>query len=278
MRMRGTRLAALCAVAAVLGALSGAWREVRAYTFDSSVPSARRAAIERAFTPPRWPAPRPGTWRVSYERSGDGLPPVVDRIDTRDNVVFITIDDGWEHDSGFADIVRRQHIPITVFLTDQAARTGYEYFWALQHAGADIEDHTMDHAAPFNDMRRLSPEAQHRQICDSAAVFARQYGRRPQIFRPPGGSYDQVTRQAARDCGMRSIVVWSVEFYNGLSGRLARMDGGRDLRPGDIILLHFRRGLAADFTRLLTWIRQAGLRPAALENYLPASLGGRAPG
>jgi peptidoglycan/xylan/chitin deacetylase (PgdA/CDA1 family) len=268
---------ASCVLAGLLGVASGLWPDIRARAGDPGAHAARPPTMAQVMAPPRWPAPKAGSWRLSYQRGGDGLPPVIDRVVTQDKVVFLTIDDGWEHDTGFVDIVRRQRVPIMVFLTDQAARTGYEYFWALQHAGAPIEDHTMDHAAPFNDMRRLSAVAQHRQICESADIDARQYGRRPQIFRPPGGSYDQVTRTAARDCGMKSVVVWSVEFYNGLSGRLARMDGGSDLRPGDIVLLHFRRGLAGDFQRLLTWIRQAGLRPAALQNYLPRSLGGQAP-
>ncbi|MCO5985563.1 polysaccharide deacetylase family protein [Actinoallomurus spadix] len=276
--MREMRLIASCVLAAALGVASGVWPDIRGRAESSPARTAGPPAMAQVMAPPRWPAPKPGTWQVAYQRRGDGLPPVVDRIQTNDKVVFITIDDGWEHDTRFVDVVRRQRVPIMVFLTDQAARTGYEYFWALQHAGAPIEDHTMDHAAPYNDMRRLSSAAQHRQICDSADIDARQYGRRPQIFRPPGGSYDQVTRTAARDCGMKSVVIWSVEFYNGLSGKLARMDGGSDLRPGDIILMHFRPGLAGDFERLLTWIRQAGLHPAALQNYLPRSLGGEAAG
>ncbi|GAB3982311.1 hypothetical protein GCM10029978_085670 [Actinoallomurus acanthiterrae] len=276
--MRGIRLIASCVLAALLGVVSGLWPDVRARMHAPAAQAAEHPAMAQVLAPPQWPAPKPGTWQLSYQRHGDGLPPVVDRIATQDKVVFITIDDGWEHDTRFVDIVRTQRVPILVFLTDQAARTGYEYFWALQHAGAPIEDHTMDHAAPYNDMRRLSSAAQHRQICDSADIYARQYGRRPEIFRPPGGSYDQVTRTAARDCRMKSVVTWSIEFYNGLSGKLARMDGGSDLRPGDIILMHFRPGLARDFERLLTWIRQAGLRPAALENYLPRSLGGKAAG
>ncbi|MCO5996618.1 polysaccharide deacetylase family protein [Actinoallomurus rhizosphaericola] len=272
------RLIASCVLAAAIGVASGVWPDVRGRVEGSPSQPAGPPAMAQVMAPPRWPAPKPGTWQVAYERRGDGLPPVVDRIKTNDKVVFITIDDGWEHDTRFVEEVRTQRVPVMVFLTDQAARTGYEYFWALQHAGAAIQDHTMDHAAPYNDMRRLSSEAQHRQICDSADIDARQYGRRPQIFRPPGGSYDQVTRTAARDCGMKSVVIWSVEFYNGLSGKLARMDGGSDLRAGDIILMHFRPGLAGDFQRLLTWIRQAGLRPAALQNYLPRSLGGEAAG
>lgn len=41
--------------------------------------------------------------------------------------------------------------------------------------------------------------------------------------------------------------------------------------------MHYRKGLAHQFQMILGWIRQAGFRPAAVENYLPKSLGGNVP-
>ena len=41
--------------------------------------------------------------------------------------------------------------------------------------------------------------------------------------------------------------------------------------------MHYRKGLAGQLKMILTWIEQAGFRPAAVENYLPRSLGGNAP-
>lgn len=266
-----------CVIAAVLGVTAAAWPEVRARTLGDSGPS-MRATLAAAFADHEWPKPKPGSWQPPKPGT-DGLPPVIKQIGTQDKVVFLTIDDGWEKDPQLVDIIRRQQVPIVTFLTDQAARGHYQYFWALKKAGSPIEDHTMSHP----NMAVLPLEAQRQQICQSADIFASEYGRRPQLFRPPFGSFNEQTRQAARDCGMKAILIWSAEFYNGthspdgVPNKFARADGGTGFRPGDIILMHFRPGVGKDFATILGWIRQQGFRPAPLRDYLPAALGGDAP-
>jgi peptidoglycan/xylan/chitin deacetylase (PgdA/CDA1 family) len=132
-------------------------------------------------------------------------------------------------------------------------------------------------------MAMLPPAEQRRQICRSADIIARQYGRRPRLFRPPFGAYNQATRQAARDCGIKALLIWTAEFYNGTrspGGRydgFVRADGGTGFRPGDVVLMHFRPGIGRDFALILSWIRSQGFRPAPLEDYLPVSMGGDAP-
>jgi hypothetical protein len=91
------------------------------------------------------------------------------------------------------------------------------------------------------------------------------------------------TQQAAKECGIKLIMLWNTEFYNGTTGPgvgfngFARGDGGTGFKPGDIVLMHYRKGLAQQFQTILGWIRQQGFRPAAIENYIPRSLGGNAP-
>jgi peptidoglycan/xylan/chitin deacetylase (PgdA/CDA1 family) len=266
-----------CLVAGVLGVSAASWPEVRTHALGPSGPS-MRSSLTAAFADHEWPKPKPGSWQPP-QPANDGLPPVIKQISTQDKVVFLTIDDGWEHDRQLVDIIRQQRVPVMTFLTDQAAKRHYQYFWALKNAGSAIEDHTISHP----NMAVLSIEEQRRQICQSADTFARQYGHRPQIFRPPFGAYTQATRQAARDCGMKSVLIWSAEFYNGTRGpdgvynKFARSDGGTGFRPGDIILMHFRPGVGRDFATILGWIRQQGFRPAALRDYLPPAMGGSAP-
>jgi hypothetical protein len=50
-------------------------------------------------------------------------------------------------------------------------------------------------------------------------------------------------------------------------GRLD-VQGGGPLQPGDIILMHFRRDLRGNLEVALNAAQAAGLRPAALEQYL----------
>jgi peptidoglycan/xylan/chitin deacetylase (PgdA/CDA1 family) len=266
-----------CVVAGMLGVSAAAWPEIRTRALARPGPSID-TNLTAAFADQQWPKPRPGSW-LPPRPSGDGLPPVIRQITTRDKIVFLTIDDGWEHDPQLVGIIRRGHVPIVTFLTDQAASGNYQYFWALKKAGSPIEDHTISHP----DMAALSMAAQREQICRSADIIAREYGRRPRLFRPPFGAYTQATLRAARDCGIKALLIWTAEFYNGTRSPggeydgFARADGGTGFRPGDIILMHFRPGIGKDFAMLLSWIRRQGYRPAPLLEYLPLSMGGDAP-
>lgn len=186
--------------------------------------------------------------------------PVVFSIHTSKPVVFITIDDGWYRSTGFLTDFRRAGVPASLFLVDAAAEQDYGYFRSLQAAGAVIEDHTLSHPVCSG----LTPKEQRHQICATARIFATEFGRRPTLFRPPYGDYDLATQRAAAACGMHALVLWDVTVN---SGRLTYAVGDH-LRPGDIVLMHFTKDIRTNFAATLAAVRQAGLHPRLLENYL----------
>ncbi|WP_433468558.1 polysaccharide deacetylase family protein [Spirillospora sp. CA-128828] len=275
--MRGKTPVIAMVAAGVLGAAAGGWPVLTAGRGGGSGPS-MRTQLATVLGDQRWATPKPGSWTMP-QPSADGLPPVITDIDTQDRVVFLTIDDGYTYDSEFVNLVRKEKVPIMTFLTSTYIKGQGQYFWAMRNAGSAMENHTVSHP----NMATLGPEAQKKEICDSSDAIAKQYGRRPEIFRPPFGSYNKTTLQVARECGIKSVLIWSAEFYNGTSGPgvgyngFARRDGAKGFKPGDIILMHYRKGLAGELQMILGWIRQAGFRPAAVQNYLPRSLGGNAP-
>jgi peptidoglycan/xylan/chitin deacetylase (PgdA/CDA1 family) len=185
---------------------------------------------------------------------------VVFSISTTKPIVFLTIDDGWYRKSSFPRMLRRAHVPTSLFLIRDAARKDYDYFRRLQRYGAVIEDHTVSHP----DCTSLTCAEQRRQICRTADIFARRFGRRPTLFRPPYGRYEASTRRAAADCGMHALVYWDVTVN---SGKLAYAVGDH-LRPGDIILMHYTQNILTDFTAAMSAIRAAGLHVRRLEDYL----------
>lgn len=274
--MRGKTPLVTMITAGVLGVAAGGWPVVAAQAGDSG-PS-MRTQLASVLGDQKWAKPDPGSW-TPPKPSPDGLPPVVSRIQTQDRVVFLTIDDGYVYDSEFVNLVRKRKVPIMTFLTSTYIKGQGQYFWAMRNAGSLMENHTVSHP----NMAALGPDAQKQQICGASDAIERQYGRRPEILRPPFGSFNETTRQVAKQCGIKSILLWSAEFYNGTTGPgvgyngFARSDGGKGFKPGDIILMHYRKGLAQDLQTILGWIKQAGFRPAAVENYLPRSLGGTAP-
>ena len=204
-----------------------------------------------------------GTPAPGYGPAGD-LIPVLTRIRTTDPVVFITIDDGFEKDPRVLAVLKSRHVPVTPFLTVDAVRAKPDYFVSVQGiTGQSVQDHTITHPK----LSKLGLDAQKHEICDAANDLQGFYGGRPWLFRPPYGDYNQDTRRAAASCGMKALVLWDVSLPHAV----LRYANGSVLKPGDIILIHWRPNLYRDINVAIDAALAAGLRVAALEDYLPES-------
>ncbi|MGW2710308.1 polysaccharide deacetylase family protein [Streptomyces sp. NPDC001356] len=210
--------------------------------------------------PPAHPA------RPLAERPGAGAPlPVVDRVPTRDPVVFLTYDDGAERDPRFVDMVRELRLPVTLFLTDSVAAPGYPHFARLRALGAGIGNHTVDHRA----LAGLPYAGQRAEICGRQDRLRAALGVRPRLFRPPYASYDRTTLRAAADCGISALVLWRAALT---PAGLTYTRGAHHLRPGDIVLVgpDASRGPALweRTVRVLTEAQRRGLTAGSLEDYV----------
>lgn len=187
----------------------------------------------------------------------------VSRVQTSKRVVFITVDDGVVRDKEFLALVRRTHLPVTVFLTLQYAGPGAHarYFRRLQAAGAVIENHTLTHP----DLRRVGDRQLRREVCTAAAKEEKRFGRAPTLFRAPYGSYDDRVLRMARSCGM-TTVGWDAVMPE--RGPLETWNGHGRLNPGDVVLLHFVPGLVGQLRRVLAEAERRHLRVAQLEDYV----------
>lgn len=190
-----------------------------------------------------------------------GPPRIVRRIGTDDDVVFVTIDDGWTRSAGALRLIRRIRMPVSVFpLTAAAQGRRISFFRDLKRAGARIGNHTRTH--PW--LPGLPFARAQREICGASRELARRLGNRPVVMRPPYGGWSERLMPAAEACGIHTIVLWSAEVIHG---QLITRNGG-GLRGGDIVLLHFRRDLRRDLIVLRAAARERGLRFAPLANYL----------
>ncbi|MFF3443066.1 polysaccharide deacetylase family protein [Streptosporangium sp. NPDC002721] len=249
----------------------------------SSASKAPSGAGDRAARPagPPGVTPRPGEVG-EFPRPGDGLPPVISSIPTRRKVVFLTIDDGWEQDPGFVAQVRDQRIPVAAFVTrdaveargaaDPTAQGGrflgagkWRYVRDLRDAGATIENHTLTHP----NLPTLGYEGQKAEICGVSKLIRRHTGTAPTLFRPPFGNHNTLTRRAAKACGIDALLLWTATVQPG--GKIAYQVPDKKLRPGDILLLHFRPNLARDFRILVAKIKRRGFEIGNLDAYLKAA-------
>lgn len=192
----------------------------------------------------------------------NGLAPVITRIPTKHPVVFLTIDDGAVKSPDSVHLLAEKNLPASLFLTSNTIRDNPGYFKAFMEQGSLVENHTVSH-----NVNMATQWGYQRQLEDIAGMqnFAvQQFGRAPTLFRPPGGAYSTVMRQAVAAAGLKAVITWEAKANAG------RMDYqyGNTLRPGDIVLMHFRAEFPADFAAFRSAQLAAGLEVVLLEEFL----------
>ncbi|MFC9847419.1 polysaccharide deacetylase family protein [Streptomyces sp. NPDC060223] len=237
--------------------------------------AARAAAAKRwglaktPLTAPAPPAKKPVIeFRDGFEvEDGEDLPPVFTTIPTKHKVVFLTIDDGAEKDPAFLRMMSDLKIPYTAFLSDYLVKEDYGYFRKMRDRGVVLNNHTLHH--PY--LPGLSYAQQKREICGMQDVMKKQFGKRPTLFRPPYGNYNEDTLRAAKSCGIKAAPLWNEEIF---VDHWDYREWDRDLHPGDIVLTHFRgkedwKGTMPDMVRrFMKMVTDKGYAVARLEDYL----------
>ncbi|GAA3866982.1 polysaccharide deacetylase family protein [Saccharothrix violaceirubra] len=207
------------------------------------------------------PAYAYGTPQASAPPAVDGLAPIVRRIETDKPYVFITIDDGAVRHPAALELIRLSGVRPTLFLNTKHVEGDVPYFRAFQdRAGARVHGHTTDHP----NLQGQGYAFQHREICENTDYIGAQMGKRPTLFRPPFGNYDQTTRKAAADCGIAALVLWTAAVNDGV----VQFQAGGKLNPGDIVLMHFRQTFVEDWLAFLNRAKQDGLTPVLLDDFL----------
>ncbi|WP_424861805.1 polysaccharide deacetylase family protein [Streptomyces sp. MMS24-I29] len=231
---------------------------------------AKKWGLARAplIAPPPAAKPRITTRRGFEVTGGDAsLPPVFTTVPTKDRVVFLTMDDGAEKDPELLRMMDELDIPYSAFLTDHEVRGNYGYFGEAQRLGVGLNNHTLSH--PY--LPGLSYEEQKREICGQQDIIEEQFGKRPVLFRPPYGNYNGDTLRIAKSCGIEAVPLWNAEAF---PDHMEWREGDGKLRPGDIILTHFRgrNEWGADMTELvravMKTITDQGYAVARLEDYV----------
>ncbi|WP_422935280.1 polysaccharide deacetylase family protein [Sinomonas sp. P47F7] len=193
----------------------------------------------------------------------NGLAPVITRVTTKQPVVFLTIDDGITKKPEAIDLLRKYNYPISMFLTKNFVQDSPDYFRQFMREGDFVENHTVSHDVQMSTKAYAYQLAEIKGMQDYAQAT---FGRRPTLFRPPGGAYSNVMRKACADAGIKALVDWETKV------NASHMDYqyGNGLRPGDVVLMHFREEFAADLEAFRAAQLAAGLTVLNLERFIGA--------
>lgn len=209
------------------------------------------------------PAPTPLKPDYILPPIQNGMVPMLTQIPTSQPVVFLGIDDGGYKDPSELQLLKDNNIRATLFLSNAFISDNPDFFKPFLTANTFIEDHTLHH---YTNLPRRPYSVQKAEICGEADYMARTYGRRPLLFRPPGGSYNALTLKAAADCGMKAAINWIAKANGGSM----QYQIGNKLRPGDIVLMHFRPVFKQDLQAFIQAQNAAGLHTELLEDWLGA--------
>ncbi|MDQ7092734.1 polysaccharide deacetylase family protein [Desulfosporosinus sp. PR] len=179
---------------------------------------------------------------------------VVWSVSTTANAVFITVDDGWYPTDSVLAIMRAQHVPISAFLIENAAKEHPDFWREFMAAGGDIENHTLSHP----DLTKVSTQEVISQI-ETTQKYLSSFSP-PTLFRPPYGNYNQTVSQAVYQAGIKHVIMWNATMSNNE----LQTYNGKPLEPGSIILLHWEPDLSSELEKLLGILRQNHLGVASL--------------
>ena len=183
---------------------------------------------------------------------------VLYKVATTDNVVFFTADDGADKPANAAAELERLQWPMTSFILPNNVGTYAPWFSSLGSRN-DIGTHTAHHIA----LKGLSFEKQKTEICTGEERIKEKFGSTTGYFRPPYGSWDKTTLQAAAACGISHVVLWTVSL-NGPT--ITTWDG--KIHPGNIVLVHYVRSMAQSIRQIEKKLRSLNLTVACLSDYL----------
>jgi peptidoglycan/xylan/chitin deacetylase (PgdA/CDA1 family) len=226
---------------------------------EPEAPAARRTTAAVALQQPGLGLPRqPPPTPVSLPASD--LAPVFSRIPTPNKVIFLGIDDGIVRDPKVLDLLEQARIPFTMFLVKGQADAAVDFWKQAQAAGGVVESHTINHP----DLTKVSSGQLQTEVCGTLDDYQALFGRRPTLFRPPYGAYNQNVQAVAASCGFRAIVMWKASTNDGRFD----LQEGPALHPGDIVLMHWRSDLYQNLQQVFEVCRQQGFAIGRLEDYL----------
>ncbi|MGY1426340.1 polysaccharide deacetylase family protein [Lysobacter sp. A289] len=164
--------------------------------------------------------------------------PVLSRLPTRQNLVWLTIDDGPSDDTAaLLELLDRHGAKATFFVVGERAQARPELVREIVRRGHGLGNHS--HGHPQAVFWALGPARMRAEVAQAQAVLTQISGVTPRWFRAVVGMANPFAAAALREQGL-ARVAWSARGYDAVMADpgkvVARIE--RDLVPGAIVLMH----------------------------------------
>lgn len=174
---------------------------------------------------------------ISSNVNGRELP--ICSVEREDRKIALTFDETWgsKNTGEILDILDRQNVRATFFMTGDWVEKYPEDVQAIQRGGHDLGNHTENHKT----MTELTEEMQKEEIQAVHQKVENLTGVKMDLLRLPYGEYDDTVIRSVQACGYYPIQ-WSVDSMDwkeyGKDSIIDTVLDSKDLKEGAIILLH----------------------------------------
>lgn len=173
---------------------------------------------------------------IKLENYWIDVAPVVKNVHTSHKVVALTFDDGPLNDTTpeILRILKEKKVKATFFVVGERVKRFPMLVRQEIWEGHEVGAHTYSHP----NLTKLSKNQLEEEI-DKTEKIISTVAPKPNLFRPPGGSYNDAIMKLTRDKGYRTIL-WSIDTQDWRSPSVGDIVNSvlKDVKPGSIILLH----------------------------------------
>ena len=160
-------------------------------------------------------------------------------VETTEPEIAITFDAAWgnEDTAEILEILKRQEVRATFFMTGGWVEAYPEDVKAILQAGHDLGNHGENHL----NMSRLSDTEKKEELMSVHKRVKELTGYEMNLFRPPYGDYDNAVVNTAKKCSYFTVQ-WDVDSLDwrdyGVDSIIQTVTGHEHLGSGSIILCH----------------------------------------
>lgn len=158
-------------------------------------------------------------------------------VERDDKKIAVSFDAAWgnEHTKAILDSLDAYHVKATFFLVNFWAEKFPEDVKEIAARGHEVENHSATHP----DLASLSADQIKKELNTAGNTIEKLCGKRPDLIRPPFGSYNNTVIEAAEQEGYR-VIQWDVDSldWKTLSTEQIVERVTRNVKPGSIVLFH----------------------------------------